>query len=470
MSGVTRRQRILLPWAVWGVAATAYAIAIINRSSFASLGTVTQNHFGIDATTLATFAVIQLAIYAGMQIPVGTLLDRFGASALILSGGLLMMSGQLIMATVHDVGLAILARVFVGAGDACTFISVMRLLPDWFSVRQLPLLGQLTGFIGQAGQLVSVTPLALVVDAFGWARGFIGVAAVGLLVVLLGAATLRDRPGQGTIFERMTGRFGSISRNAKSLGTFDDTATLLAASPPSTSIISVDGKRTRKVPGAELVHKFRRALSIPGVRLAFWVHFTAPFGATSFVLLWGTPFLTGGVGLSQAVAGGLLSLVVITGMIAGVVLGPMSSRFMEKRVWMVITSISLSCLIWLIVLCWPGAPPVGLLVVLMIVIAVGGPVSMIAFEVMRSHAPASYAGFATGLVNTGGFIAALLVIFFIGLVLDLQGAGEPERYSLSAFKWAMSVQIPFWLFGLAMIFIELRRTGRWMRAHGRTLR
>ena len=135
---VTTAKHPLLPWLVWFVAAIAYSVAIMNRSSLAALGPVAQTHFGIDATALSAFAVIQLVVYASMQIPVGILLDRFGPTALVLSGGVLMILGQIAMATVHEVSLAILARVFVGVGDACTFISVMRMLPDWFSVRHLP--------------------------------------------------------------------------------------------------------------------------------------------------------------------------------------------------------------------------------------------------------------------------------------------------------------------------------------------
>lgn len=95
---------------------------------------------------------------------------------------------------------------------------------------------------------------------------------------------------------------------------------------------------------------------------------------------------------------------------------------------------------------------------------------MIAFEVARSHTPRSLSGFATGLVNTAGFTASLLVILLIGLVLDLQGAGSPEHYSLGAFRVAFAVQVPFWLLGIVMVIVEQRRTGRWMREHGRRLR
>ena len=73
-------------------------------------------------------------------------------------------------------------------------------------------------------------------------------------------------------------------------------------------------------------------------------------------------------------------------------------------------------------------------------------------------------------MNTGGFTSALIAILFIGLALDWQGAGEPELYTLTAFRWAFAVQLPLWALGLTMILIERRRTARWMQEHGRTLR
>jgi sugar phosphate permease len=352
----------------------------------------------------------------------------------------------------------------------------MRLLPEWFSLRQLPTIGQLTGLLGQAGQLVSVIPLAAAVSAFGWTVGFSGIAATGFLVTLIAAAVVRDQPGVGTAFERMVGRRGRLTRGARSLATTPTTGTLLMG-PPATEMIAMqEAERTStkqlRVWDRPLRFwaKTRQLLSLPGVRLAYWIHFSSPFAATVFVLLWGTPFLTGGVGLSASEARGLLSLTVISSMVAGLVLGPLSSRFIERRVWINV-GITLSiAIVWTVVLLWPGASPIWLLILLLVVMPFGGPASMIAFEVARSHTPRSFAGFGTGLVNTAGFIASLLVILFIGLVLDWQGAGSPENYSLGAFKLAFAVQIPFWLLGVTMIVIEQRRTKRWMKKHGRKLR
>lgn len=457
---------------VWGVAVALYAIAIVNRSSLSALGPAAQDHFGIDASTLATFPVIQLLVYAACQIPVGMLLDRYGSTMLILVGGVLMILGQIVMATVVNVELAILARVLVGAGDACTFTAVMRLLPEWFKPRQLPTLGQVTGLIGQIGQLVSVTPLAFVVATFGWSTGFLGIAAAGFLATLLGLVVLRDGPGKRTAFERFTGRTGKITRRSELLGGGPVTSSMVA--PPVTSMIPVVGgarAQRKSTEGHEgFITRIRRLLSIPGVRLAYWIHFVTPFPAQIFLLLWGTPFLMGGLGMSAPAAGGMLSLMVVSSMVAGLVLGPISSRFIERRVWLVIWITLLIAATWLAVILWPGMPPGWLIVALLVILPLGGPASMIAFEVARSHTPRSFAGFGTGFVNTGGFTAALIGVMCVGIVLDLQGAGSPETYSLHAFKLAFAVQIPLWVLGLVMIFIERGRTTRWMEKHGRTLR
>lgn len=453
-------KRPILPWVVWGVALLAYIMAVVNRSSLAALGPTTQNHFGIDATTLSMFAMIQLVVYAGLQIPVGKLIDRLGPTVLMLSGGMLMVVGQTAMALAGEVWIAILARVFVGAGDACTFICVMRMLPEWFSVRQLPTLSQLTSLTGQAGQLISVTPLAFVVTQFGWTTGFLGVAAVGLLVVLLGAVTLRDAPGVGTLVERMTGRMGKATRGSRSLGANEPTGMFMTP-PPATDMIAI--------PRALRGGTARGLLGIPGIRLAYWLHFTSVFSLISFLLLWGTPFLIGGAGLSQRAAAGLLSFTVIVTMVGGLLLGPLSTRFARQRVW-ITWSICLGILItWALTLLWPGVPPMWLIVATLVMVALGGPASMIAFEVLRSHSPRRYAGFSTGLVNTAGYTATLLVIMFIGLLLDWQGAGSPETYTPAAFKTAFAVQIPFLLLGLTLIVVEWVRTRRWMIEHGRTL-
>ncbi|HUH52957.1 MAG TPA: MFS transporter [Microbacteriaceae bacterium] len=450
-----RTAPTFLPWLVWGVALLFYVIAVVNRTSLASLGLVAQEHFDIQATVLSSFAVLQLVMYAGMQIPVGMLLDRFGVSIVLVAGSTVMFIGQIAMAYTSEVWIAVVARMFLGAGDAGIFISVMRILPDWFPARQLPLVGQVTGQMGAIGQVISLMPLAFVVGQFGWSAGFMGVAAAGMLVTLLGLFVLRDSPGSRTIWERIIGKRGELSQRAEKLL---ESGTLgLASMPSTTKAIGAIGLSD----DAGVFKRLGMLLRIPGIRLAFWVHFTPPFAMTVLLLLWGTPFLVGGVGVDPVTASVILSSTVFVSLIAGLTLGRLTSRFSNHRVHIVAGLATTIALLWLPVFLWPGVPPLWIVVVAIMFTIVGGPGSMVAFEIVRSYSPRRMIGLATGFVNMGGFISALIALFVIGLLLDLQGAGTPDTYSMGAFQWALASQFVLWSLGLWRMLAELKNTKKW---------
>ena len=57
----------------------------------------------MNASALSTFSILQLLVYAGMQIPVGLLVDRLGTKKVLALGVVLFTVGQL--------GFALLALV-----------------------------------------------------------------------------------------------------------------------------------------------------------------------------------------------------------------------------------------------------------------------------------------------------------------------------------------------------------------------
>jgi hypothetical protein len=85
---------------------------------------------------------------------------------------------------------------------------------------------------------------------------------------------------------------------------------------------------------------------------------------------------------------------------------------------------------------------------------------MIAFDHTRTFNPSHRLSTATGIVNGGGFLAALIAILLIGLALDLQGAGTPATYSLDSFRLAFVTQYPLWIIGSIAIIVERARTVR----------
>lgn len=413
-------------WFIWSVGVAAYMLAVVNRSSLSAVGVDTAERFGADAATLSMFAVVQLAVYGGMQIPIGLLLDRYGARPIMTIGMVLMAVGQLTLAFSPSVGVAIFARMLLGAGDAAVFPSVLRLIATWFPAQRGPLMSQLTGLVGQAGQLLALAPLAALLHATSWEVAFGGIAGLCVLFAVLVFAFIRNHPPEVD---------ADVSVNT------DTGAIRVVRSSVDTGV------------------GIRAAWAHPGTRLAFWSHFTTPFAGTAFVLLWGTPFLTAGEGLSPAHAAGVLSTYVVIGMILGPIMGDLSRRIPHLRSRaLVLPAIATQAAGWTAVIAWPGPAPTWLLYVLAFCLAMGGPASMIAFDHARTHNPAHRLSTATGITNVGGFLAALVAIFAIGLALDLQGAGTPDTYRLDAFRVAFLTQFPLWALGWTFIVIERRRT------------
>jgi MFS family permease len=360
------------------------------------------------------FAVLQLAVYAALQIPVGVLLDRIGSRRLIAAGALLMGIGQLVLATAHAVGLAVAGRVLVGAGDAMTFISVLRLIAVWFPPRRVPLLTQMTGILGQIGQIAAAYPLVALLQSAGWSASFLVAGCLGVAVAILSAGALRNAPP-------------GVSAAVSPLG------------------------------AAQAVRRLGLAWREPGTRLGLWTHFVTQFSGTVFALLWGYPFLVVGEHRTPAEAGLLITLLVVAAMGIGPTLGHFAGRWPYRRSLPVLVIVGATVAAWTVVLAWPGRAPLSLLVVLVVVLASNGPGSLMGFDYARTENEAERIGSATGIVNVGGFVASLLTIALIGIVLSLRSGGGPSSYSLDDFRLALSVQYIFWAIGLVGVLHNRRR-------------
>src|SRR3954464_9542421 len=145
-------------WLMWTLGVLAYCVAVFHRSSLGVAGPLAPQRLGATAAVLSLFIVLQIGVYAAMQVPVGVALDRVGSRRMIAAGAATMGVGQIVLAESHSVGLAVLRRVLVGAGGAVTVTRVGRLVAAWFPPRRVPVITQLTGLLGQVGQLAAAIP------------------------------------------------------------------------------------------------------------------------------------------------------------------------------------------------------------------------------------------------------------------------------------------------------------------------
>ncbi|MDP9823411.1 MFS transporter [Nocardioides massiliensis] len=399
---------------IWVVALAVYVLAVFHRSSLAVAGLQASDRFDISAAELATFTMLQLLVYAGMQIPVGLLLDRFGSRRMLLAGIATLTTAQVGFAFATSYPVAVVARVGVGLGDAMVFICVLRLVTTWFPARRIPLVTQLTGVLGQSGAIFAAVPMTWGLRQLGWTTSYLLAAGIGVVLALALLLVVRDSPEHRSL------------------------------SGEPLSFAGMRGSLTE-------------AWSHPGTRLGFWTHFTTQFSSTTLSLLWGYPFLVRGQGLSSTTAGLLLTLLVVAVMGAGPVLAWLITRHPWHRSSLVLVILAAIVVMWTAVLAWPGPAPLPVLVILIIVVGIGGPASMIGFDIGRTSNRAERLGSATGIINQGGFIASLVLVVAIGVILDWRTPGGGD-YPADAFTWAMSAQYVLWALGITQIWRFRRRT------------
>lgn len=431
------------------VALAAYVIAVFARTSLSAMGVDAALRFGASPTILSLFTVLQLAVYAGMQVPAGTILDRVGARRSITFGSGLIALGLVVIAFATSVPVAILARVLIGTGDAFIFISVIRLLPAWFPARLVPLITQLTGMAGQLGQMLSLGPLVGLVLWKGWTAAFVAAGALTLLTGVLTLIIVRD--GAGRVLLTLPETETPVTEPSATTPAPADVGTI---TPDVVERFAAPRERQSDV----LVRTWRN----PGTRAGFWIHFTAPFSAYTFTLLWGFAYMTEAEHVPESTALGVLSAYVLGCLFFSPVLGILTGKFASKRTGIVMTLISSHILAWTLVLVWPGGAPIWAFYLLAILLAAGGPASLIGFDFSRSTNPPERLGIATGMVNSGGFISTLCSVFLIGLMLEIQGQSSPDLFTHAGFSRAWLVQAPIWLLGLIMMHRSTRAYRRFL--------
>ena len=232
-------------------------VAVLHRTSLGVAGLDAQARFDIGAGALASFAVLQLLVYAGLQVPVGVLLDRFGSLRLVCAGALVMAAGQLLMAFTDGVTGAVVGP---GAGR--------RGRRDDVHQRAAPGAAVVPGPAGAGDHPAHRPDRAAGPDP---QRGAAGRPAGRLR---LDHRVRRRRPRRAS------------SSAILALVALHDT--------PERRISSGDAITARQL-GRDLKHAWRH----PGTRLGLWTHFTTQFTGTVFALMWGFPFLIAGEGAAR---------------------------------------------------------------------------------------------------------------------------------------------------------------------------
>jgi len=398
----------------WLAGGGIYLGGVMNRTSLGVAALAAGHRFGIGPAQLSVFVILQLGLYAAMQVPTGVLVDRFGSRRLLLAASALIGLAGFGFAFAPIYPTALLARGLLGCGDAMTYISVLRFAGTNFSRRRFPQVIVVTSLFGFAATLLATVPLSLLLHAAGWELTFSILAAIP---VLAGIAVSIVMPAP-----RSSARSGAGSK-----------ATTAAPSRSAT------------------IAAVRQAWRTSGTRLGFWVHFSCMSTATVFAALWGLPYLVA-VGFTKSSGSNVLLLCVLVAIVVSLGMGAVVAARPILRVPIAFGACVLTVGAWVPLLLAGGDhPSKALVTVLVALMAIGPPVSSIAFLLARDYNRPASGGTATGVVNGAGFIATILCAGAIGGVLELMGSGA------GAFRVAFGAAIAIQAFGTFRIAVWWRR-------------
>jgi len=373
------KQNSRYRWVVFATVLFAYFIIVSQRTAPGLISDQLMKEFHITASTIGALTSIQFLAYAGLQIPIGILSDRFGPNRFLIVGTLLNGVGTLLYSLAPNETVLFAARLLVGLGDATIWINLVLILSQWFKVNEFVGLLGWAGVSGSFGSIMATVPFSSMIAAFGWRKPFL---TFGILIILTGIIlyfVLVQRPRKWEVVERL-----SISNHIKR----EKTITIL-----------------------------RRLISNRQAWATFLCHFGIVGTYVGFIGSWAVPYGMSVYGMTRSGASQLIMIGLIGAIIGAPLTTWISSRMSSnKKPYIVVQIIIFLC--WLSFLIFNGKPSYIMLIVLFLIIGYGNGASALTFAVVRKSFDIREVGVVSGFANTGGFLSAVLLPIIFGKVLD----------------------------------------------------
>jgi MFS family permease len=350
--------------------------------------------FAVGGAIVGNLSALYFYGYAGMQIPVGLLLDRFGPRRLMTGAAGLVAVACLLFADSESLTGASATRFLIGAGCAFSLVGAMAVAGQWFPRERFALLAGLAMMFGMVGGVFGQAPLRMAVDATNWRTTMAWVAVIGFALMIAAWAFVRDR-------RRGSGGFGAVLGGLRQVAANRET----------------------------------------------WLNAVAGLGSTgpllAFAGLWGVPYLQAVYAIDRVTAGSVTSVTFIGWGVGAPLIGWLSDRIGNRRrpliAGLIMSAVSLAAILYV-----PGIPLWGV-GVLSFGIGFGGSAQIVCFALVREHNPPHLSGTAIGMVNALVTGAGALFQPMVGWLLDLGWDGVladgARVYAVGAYHVAFSVLV-----------------------------
>ncbi|CAH0307126.1 putative sulfoacetate transporter SauU [Peribacillus sp. Bi96] len=403
-------------WVVFGTVLFAYFLIVSQRTAPGLITDQLMKDFHVSASTIGLMSGIQFLAYAGLQIPVGLLSDRYGPNRFLIIGTLLNGVGSLIYSLSPNEYLLIFSRLLVGIGDATIFVNLVLILSQWFKAQEFVRLLGLVAMVASLGSLSATVPFSIWISVAGWRTPFLSIGIILVVSSYLLYTVLVSKPKK-----------------------------LFKDDPKAKDILIKEREGVWTI--------LRRIFSTRQAWATFFCHFGVVGTYIGFIGSWGVPYGIHVFEMSRSGASQLIMFGLFGAIIGGPLISWITSRLGSiKKVYTIIH---------LIVLCsWSGLffsgvhPPFIMVVVLLFIVGFGNGASSLTFAVVRESFPIEQVGVVSGFANMGGFLSAVLLPSVFGKVLDLF-----PQHSIVGYHYGFLIPVLFSLMGLLGVILIKEKKG-----------
>lgn len=289
---------------IFSVLSALFILSQFYRVSSAVIAPDLIRDLGLNAEMFGILGGAFFYSFTLLQIPMGPMLDRIGPRRIMSVSCLIGALGAFLFAFGNSFNAVLLGRILIGAGMAPMLMGSFKTFTLRYPPGQFATLVGILYSVGTLGNILAASPLAFLASTMGWRLTFL---MTGLIAILLSFLVLWILKG-----EKMAG--GSSSPNAL------------------------------HQPAMGVFHSIRLVVGT----LAFW-----QFGAVAFFRygifvslqgLWLGPYLIYIKGFSPVLAGNLLILLAIGGIVGSPIGGHLSDRSGRSRKGVVLLGLSLYCI------------------------------------------------------------------------------------------------------------------------------
>lgn len=163
--------------AVFAPFAAGYYLSCLFRTINVSISPALASEFGLGAAATGLLASVYFLVFAGAQIPIGVLLDRFGprrvqSVLLVIAAG-----GATLFGTATGFAELLVARAMIGLGAAAALMAGLKAIVIWFPRERIAFVNGCMIMLGSLGAVTATAPTDWLLDWIGW-RGLFEVLTI----------------------------------------------------------------------------------------------------------------------------------------------------------------------------------------------------------------------------------------------------------------------------------------------------